>query len=78
MWKQGRAALFSFAKTNGKAGLDVRGGGPASRDTQLLNPLMRSGYDPRHSCWGGSAFGLGAANGVMKYLEERDIGFDVG
>ena len=27
---------------------------------------------------GGSAFGLGAANGVMEYLEERDIGFDTG
>jgi len=60
------------------AGLDVRGGGPASRDSQLLNPLMAA--DKIHAILlsGGSAFGLGAANGVMKYLEENNIGFDVG
>ncbi|MCR5097340.1 MAG: P1 family peptidase [Lachnospiraceae bacterium] len=61
-----------------KAGVDVRGGGPASRDTQLLNPLMAAERFHAVVLGGGSAFGLGAANGVMKYLEERDIGFDVG
>ena len=60
------------------AGVDVRGGGPASRDTQLLNPLMAAEKINAVLLSGGSAFGLGAANGVMKYLEERDIGFDVG
>lgn len=60
------------------AGVDVRGGGPASRDTDLLNPLtgQRKIYGIVLS--GGSAFGLGASNGVMKCLEERDIGYDVG
>ncbi len=65
-------------KTGMKAGLDVRGGGPASRDTQLLNPLMAAERIHAVVLGGGSAFGLGAANGVMRYLEEQDIGFDVG
>ena len=61
-----------------RAGLDVRGGGPASRDSQLLNPLMAAQVVHGILLSGGSAFGLGAANGVMRYLEENDIGFDVG
>ena len=61
-----------------RAGLDVRGGGPASRDSQLLNPLMAAQVIHGILLSGGSAFGLGAANGVMQYLEEKDIGFDVG
>lgn len=60
-----------------RAGLDVRGGGPASRDSQLLNPLMAAQVVHGILLSGGSAFGLGAANGVMQYLEENDIGFDV-
>ncbi len=61
-----------------RAGLDVRGGGPASRDSQLLNPLAAAQEFHAIVLSGGSAFGLGAANGVMQYLEERGIGFDVG
>ena len=61
-----------------RAGLDVRGGGPASRDSQLLNPLMAAQVIHAVVLSGGSAYGLGAANGVMKYLEEKDIGFDTG
>ena len=60
------------------AGLDIRGGAPASRDTQMLDPLMAMQSIHAILLSGGSAFGLGAANGVMDYLEERDIGFDVG
>ena len=60
------------------AGLDVRGGGPASRDSQLLNPITAAQVVHAIVLGGGSAFGLGAANGVMAYLEEHDIGFDVG
>ena len=60
------------------AGLDVRGGGPASRESQLLNPLMAAQAIHAVVFSGGSAFGLGAADGVMKYLEEHDIGFDTG
>ena len=61
-----------------RAGLDVRGGGPASRESQLLNPLTAAQSIHAIVLAGGSAFGLGAANGVMQCLEERGIGFDVG
>ncbi len=61
-----------------RAGLDVRGGGPASRESQLLNPLAAAKEIHAVVLAGGSAFGLGAANGVMDCLERRGIGFDVG
>jgi len=59
------------------AGVDVRGGAPGTRETDLLNPenLVEKVYAVLLS--GGSAFGLDAASGVMKYLEEHNIGFDV-
>lgn len=60
------------------AGLDVRGGGPASRDSELLDPLAAAGFVHAVLLAGGSAFGLDCAGGVMAYLEEHDIGFDVG
>ncbi len=60
------------------AGLDIRGGGPAGRETQLLDPLMAASFIHAIVLGGGSAFGLGAANGVMEYLEEHGIGYDVG
>ena len=60
------------------AGLDVRGGGPASRESELLKPMAAAGVIHAILLSGGSAFGLDAAGGVMRYLEERDIGFDVG
>ena len=61
-----------------RAGLDVRGGGPASRESELLKPLASAQVIHAIVLAGGSAFGLGTANGVMSYLEERGIGFDVG
>lgn len=61
-----------------RAGLDVRGGGPASRESQLLNPLMAAQEIHGIVLSGGSAFGLDAAGGVMQYLEEQNIGYDVG
>lgn len=60
-----------------RAGIDIRGGGPASRDVHLLDPLMAAQVIHAVVLSGGSAFGLGAADGVMQYLEENDIGFDV-
>ena len=60
------------------AGLDVRGGGPASRESQVLSPGAAADAINAVLLSGGSAFGLDAAGGVQKYLEERDIGFDVG
>ena len=61
-----------------RAGLDVRGGGPASRESQLLNPLMSAQTIHAIVLAGGSAYGLGTANGVMSCLEERGIGYDTG
>ncbi len=60
------------------AGLDVRGGGPASRETPLLNPLTAAQRIHGIVLAGGSAYGLSAAGGVMQYLKEQNIGFDVG
>lgn len=60
------------------AGLDVRGGGPASRETPLLSTLSAAQKIHGVVLAGGSAFGLAASGGVMRYLEERGLGFDVG
>ena len=60
------------------AGLDVRGGGPASRESQILSPVAHAEAINAVLLSGGSAFGLDAAGGVQKYLEERNIGYDVG
>lgn len=60
------------------AGLDIRGGGPASRESGLLDPLASAGVIHAVVLAGGSAYGLGAAGGVMELLKENDIGFDVG
>ncbi len=59
-------------------GVDVRGGAPATRETDLLRPTQMMEEVHAVVLTGGSAFGLDAANGVMAYLEERNIGFDVG
>ena len=76
---KGGTGVTAFISEEGmRAGVDVRGGGPASRETQLLNPLMAADKIHAILLGGGSAFGLGAASGAMKYLEEKGVGFDVG
>ena len=57
------------------AGVDVRGAAPGTRETDLLNPLNLVEQVHAIVLSGGSAFGLDAASGVMRYLEERKIGF---
>lgn len=59
-------------------GVDVRGSAPGTRETDLFQAEKM--VDKVHAIVlsGGSAFGLDAASGVMKYLEEKNIGFDVG
>lgn len=59
------------------AGVDVRGSAPGTRETDLLNPLNMVEQVHAIVLAGGSAFGLDAASGVVRYLEERGIGFDV-
>lgn len=70
--------VLLFGKDGAPAGLDVRGGGPASRESELLKPMAAASAIHAILLSGGSAFGLDAAGGVMRYLEERNIGFDVG
>lgn len=60
------------------AGVDVRGGGPASRETTLLDPRAMAPGVNAIFLSGGSAYGLDCAAGIMKYLEERGIGFETG
>lgn len=60
------------------AGVDVRGGAPGTRETDLLDPVNLVQEIHAVMLAGGSAFGLDAASGAMKYLEEKGIGFDVG
>jgi L-aminopeptidase/D-esterase-like protein len=59
-------------------GVEVRGGAPATRETDLLHPLNLVEEVNAVVLTGGSAFGLDAASGVMRYLEEHDIGYDMG
>ena len=58
------------------AGVDVRGGAPGTRETDLLNPVNLVENVHAVVLAGGSAFGLDAASGVMRYLEEQKIGFN--
>jgi len=60
------------------AGVDVRGGAPGTRETDLLNPINLVQKVHAIVLAGGSAFGLDAATGVMKYLEKNKIGFNTG
>jgi L-aminopeptidase/D-esterase-like protein len=57
-------------------GVDVRGGAPGTRETDLLRPMHLVQRVHAVLLAGGSAFGLDAASGVVRYLEERRIGFD--
>jgi L-aminopeptidase/D-esterase-like protein len=59
-------------------GVDQRGGAPGTRETDLLRPMHM--VEKLHAVLltGGSAFGLDAASGVMKFLEEKNIGFNTG
>ena len=67
-----------LCKAGAVGGVDQRGGAPGTRETDLLRPMHM--VDKVHAVLlsGGSAFGLDAASGVVRYLEERGIGFDAG
>ena len=60
------------------AGVDVRGAAPGTRETDSLHPMSLVGRAHAILLSGGSAFGLDAAGGVMRYLEERGYGLDTG
>ncbi|MBI5928983.1 MAG: P1 family peptidase [Chloroflexi bacterium] len=62
---------------NTVAGIDQRGGAPGTRETDLLRPMHLVQHVHAVLLAGGSAYGLNAAAGVMRYLEEHSIGFNV-
>ena len=67
-----------LARAGATAGVDVRGASPGTRETDLLDPSNL--VDKIHAILlgGGSAYGLDAATGVMRYLEEHGIGYKTG
>jgi len=67
-----------LAEAGAVGGVDVRGGAPGTRETALLDPVNTVQEVHAVVLSGGSAFGLDAASGVVRYLDERDIGYRVG
>jgi L-aminopeptidase/D-esterase-like protein len=58
-----------------RGGVWVQGGGPGTRETDTLNPLSRSEEASAILLTGGSGFGLAAADGVVRWLEQHDMGY---
>ena len=73
----GTGCTVILCGTPAVGGVDVRGGAPATRETDLLHPMHLVEEVHAVLLTGGSAYGLDAASGVMRYLEERNIGYDV-
>lgn len=67
-----------YFKKGAQAGCDISGGGPASRETPLTDPMTADNPLNAVVLSGGSAFGLAASDGVMKCLEENGIGYNTG
>ena len=75
-WATGTTVVLLPPDTVG--GVDVRGGGPGTSETDVLHPTATVSEVHGICLTGGSAYGLAAAAGVMAYLESRSIGFHVG
>ena len=67
-----------LARAGAVGGVDIRGSAPGTRETALLDPVNTVDVVHGVVLSGGSAFGLDAGSGVMRYLDERDIGYRVG
>ena len=67
-----------YFRDTAKTGVHISGGGPASRETPVLDPTKEDIGINAIVLGGGSAYGLAAADGVMRCLEEHKIGFDTG
>jgi L-aminopeptidase/D-esterase-like protein len=65
-----------LTESGATAGVDVRGGAPGTRETDLLDPSHSVQQVHAIVLSGGSAFGLDSASGAMRYLEEKGIGYD--
>ncbi|MCU1502074.1 MAG: hydrolase, partial [Ilumatobacteraceae bacterium] len=75
-WRTGTTVVL--AADGAVAGCDVRGGGPGTRETDLLRPEAMIDRIQAICLSGGSVYGLAAADGVVGWLEEHGIGFRVG
>ena len=75
-WLTGTTVVL--ARGGAVGGVDVRGGGPGTRETDLLNPTTLVDRIDAVVLTGGSAYGLAAADGVMEGLEAAGIGWPVG
>lgn len=58
-----------------RGGVDVRGGGPGTRETEVVSPTAGTDRVSAVMFAGGSAYGLAAADGAMRWLEEHGIGY---
>lgn len=67
-----------FAPAGAVVGVDVRGSSPGTHQTDRLDPTASVPHTHALLLSGGSAFGLAATDGVVRFLEERGVGFDVG
>jgi len=67
-----------LAADGATGGVDVRGGAPGTRETALLDPVNTVQEIHAVVLSGGSAFGLDAASGTVRWLEENGVGFEVG
>jgi L-aminopeptidase/D-esterase-like protein len=67
-----------LARDGAVGGVDVRGSAPGTREIALLDPVNSVERIHGVTLAGGSAFGLDAASGVMRYLDERDVGYRLG
>jgi len=74
-WQTGTTVVF--VPDGATPGVDVRGGGPGTRETDALAPTNLIDNIHAVCLTGGSAFGLAAADGVVAWLEERQLGFPV-
>lgn len=63
-----------LAPAGGRGSVDVRGGGTGTRELEVLSPLANAEGPSAVLLTGGSAFGLAAADGVVRWLEERGVG----
>lgn len=70
--------VLLFDKKGAVVGVDISGGGPASRETPLTSPVTADNTINAIVLSGGSAYGLAAADGVMRCLEDHGIGFETG
>ena len=76
--ERGSGCTVVLCREGAAGGVDVRGSAPGTRETDLLRPTSHVTEVHAVVLGGGSAFGLDAASGVVRYLAERDIGYRAG